>query len=156
MDRKDAYIFAIENELKSSKLYKILEASFKDEALISTFHTLASFESVHFEKLVEAFRKEYPDCVLRYDHNVKPKIKIERDLSDPRQIFEYAIDREIAMADQYEEMAEGAKESELKAFFLELAGEERNHREMIEMEFNRLHGSAIWFDSSELNGLMEY
>jgi rubrerythrin len=156
MKRIEAYVLAIENEIKSTNLYNALKKSFKDESLKKTFHTLGAYEDIHREKLVSAFRREFPKEKLIYDKNVMPKINIKRDLSDPRHIFEYAIDREIAMADQYEDMAEDCTDEDIRAFFLALVAEEKQHQEMLEMELNRLHGTAIWFDSSELDGFMAF
>jgi len=156
MNRKEAYIMAIENEIKSKNLYTILAKSFKHEESIKTFHLLESLEKIHEEKLIEAFKKEFKISTTAFDTNMLPKIDIRRNLSDPKNILEYAMDRELAMADQYDDMASECQDEELKEFFLNLVKEEKNHKELLEMELDRIHGSAIWFDESELTGLMEY
>ena len=156
MNRKEAYIMAIENEIKSKNLYIILARSFRHEESIKTFHLLESLEKIHEEKLIEAFKKEFKISTTAFDTNMLPKIDIRRNLSDPNTILEYAMDRELAMADQYDYMASECQDAELKEFFLNLVKEEKNHKELLEMEMDRIHGSAIWFDESELTGLMEY
>lgn len=156
MNRKEAYILAIENEIKSKNLYIVLAKSFKNEESIKTFHLLESLEKIHEEKLIEAYKKEFKLSTVSFDTNMLPKIDIRRNLSDPKNILEYAMDRELAMADQYEYMASGCQDEELQEFFLTLVKEEKNHKELLETELDRIHGSLIWFDESELTGLMEY
>ena len=156
MNRKEAYILAIENEIKSKNLYIVLAKSFKNEESIKTFHLLESLEKIHEEKLIEAYKKEFKLSTVSFDTNMLPKIDIRRNLSDPKNILEYAMDRELAMADQYEYMASGCQDEELHEFFLTLVKEEKNHKELLETELDRIHGSLIWFDESELTGLMEY
>ncbi|MBW6515978.1 MAG: ferritin family protein [Candidatus Cloacimonetes bacterium] len=156
MNRKEAYIFAIENEIKSKNLYKILARSFKNEEIVKTFHLLESLEKIHEEKLIEALKKEFNISETAFDTNMPPKIDIRRNLSDPKNILEFAMDRELAMADQYEDMAAGCQDDELRSFFLKLVKEEKDHKELLETEMDRIHGTAIWFDESELTGLMEY
>lgn len=156
MDRKEAYIYAMENEIKSANLYKVLANSFEDEELIKTFNSLASFESIHQDKIRDYFAKEFGEVPFTYNKSALPKIDIRHDLSDPKKILEYAIYREIAMADQYEFMADESKDEHIKTFFKTLVMEENDHKEMLEDELNRIQGLMIWFDPSELNGLMEY
>ncbi len=156
MNRKEAYTLAIENEIKSKNLYKVLSNCFADEESKKTFHLLESLEKIHEEKLIEAYKKEYDVTTVSFDTNMQPKIDIRRNLSDPKSILEYAMDRELAMADQYEYMAEGCKDDELKEFFLNLVKEEMYHKELLETEADRIQGTVTWFDESELSGLMEY
>ncbi len=156
MNRKEAYVLAIENEIKSKNLYMMLAKSFKNEESIETFHLLQSLEKIHEEKLIAAFKKEFNTSKTTFDTELLPKIDIRRDLSDPKTILEYAMDRELAMADQYEYMAEESVDGDLKEFFLKLVEEENNHKELLENELDRIQGTAIWFDPSELTGLMEY
>ncbi len=156
MTRKEAYIYAIENEIKSKNLYMLLAKSFKNEESVKIFHLLESLEKVHEEKLIEAYKKEFQKSSVFFDADLLPKIDIRRNISDPKTILEYAIDRELATADQYEDMAEDSQNEDLKEFFLSLVEEEKNHKEMLETELNRIPGTVMWFDESELNGLMEY
>ena len=156
MNRKEAYIFAIENEIKSKNLYIILAKSVNNEESKKTFHLLQSLEKIHEEKLIEAYKKEFNISTTTFDTNMSPKIDVRRNLSDPKAILEYAIDRELAMADQYDYMAAECKDDELRNFFLNLVKEEQDHKELLATELDRIHGSMIWFDESELTGLMEY
>ena len=156
MNRKEAYVLAIENEIKSKNLYIILAKSCKNEESVKTFHLLESLEKIHEEKLIEAYKKEFNISTTAFDTNMLPKIDIRRNLSDPKSILEYAMDRELAMADQYEYMASECQDAELRDFFLKLEKEEKEHKELLETEMDRIHGTAIWFDQSELTGLMEY
>jgi len=156
MTRKEAYVFAIENEIKAANLYRMLEKSFNDEDLGKTFNHLASLEDIHKEKLIKAFEKEFAGEKLTYKENVLPVIHNKRDLNDPVRILEYAVDRENATSDQYESMAKESDDDEIKSFFHGLAREEKEHKELLETEINRIQGTMIWFDSSELNGLVEH
>jgi len=155
MERREAYKIALENEIKSINLYKILSKSFNDQDIIDTFNSLASLELIHKEKLIQACKKEFGHIPFNYNDNDVPKIDIRRNLSDAKSILEYAIDREIAMADQYKIMAEESEDEMNKKFFLDLVQEEIDHKDLLETELNRIQGSMIWFDDSELNGLME-
>lgn len=156
MDRKEAYIVAIENEIKSKNLYKLLAKSCNDVESVKSFHLLESMEKIHEEKLIEAYKKEFNLSTVSFDTDLLPKIYVRRNLSDPKAILEYAMDREIAMADQYNYMSEDSKDDDLKEFFMNLVKEEQDHKELLETELDRIQGTVIWFDESELTGLMEY
>jgi len=155
MNRQDAYVYAVENEIKSVNLYTVLAKTFSDEDLIKTFNHLASLETIHKDKLIKTYKREFDNQPLIYDEDAMPRINVKRDLTDPANIIEYAIDREITMADQYEFMSKESDKDEIKSFFSSLAEEEKNHRDLLETELNRIQGLMVWFDNSELNGLME-
>ncbi|MCB5230784.1 MAG: ferritin family protein [Candidatus Cloacimonas sp.] len=156
MDRKEAYIFAIESEIKSKNLYALLANSCLNEEAKKTFYLLEKMEGIHEEKLIEAYKKEFNLKSVSFDSTMMPKVDIRRNLSDPKAVLDYAVDRELSMADQYEYMAEQSEDPEMKKFFESLYREELDHKELLETELDRIHGTAIWFDESELNGLMEY
>jgi rubrerythrin len=156
MEKKEAYIFAIENEIKSKNFYAMLARSCKNEESKKTFYMLEKLEAIHEEKLIDAYKKECQVSSPVFDREMMPKIDIRRNLSEPKAVLEYAIDRELSMADQYAYMSETAEDQDMKKFFDSLYKEELDHKELLENELDRIHGIAIWFDESELNGLMEY
>ncbi len=155
MDRKEAYIIAVENEIRAINLYSILAKSFNDKDLVRVFKSLSQLEKGHQEKIEESFRKEFGDTSFDYDGNALPRFEVKDDLSGPRQVIRYAISKEESMKENYTNMASASDNEDIKAFFKYLAEEEQNHKELLEAELNRIEGSMVWFDPSELNGMME-
>ncbi len=156
MDKKEAaYKFAIENEIKSKNLYALLAKTCKDSEAKKTFHLLESIEKIHEEKLIKAFKQEFKTTELDIEPNLLPAFTLKKKITDPKSIIEYAIDAEISMADIYHEMAVNEEDSELIQLFRSLEKEEKEHKDLLETEMNRIQGTMVWFDDSELNGLME-
>lgn len=156
MNRKEAYIIAVENEIRAINLYSILAKSFQDEDLVGVFKSLSQLEKGHQEKIEESYRKEFGDTPFDYNKEALPRFEVKDDLSDPRQVLRYAITKEEDMKENYQKMAAESQQDEIKSFFHDLAAEEQNHKELLEAELNRIEGTMVWFDASELNGLMEY
>lgn len=155
MTRKEALLFAIENEVKSQNLYRALANAFKDEQSQAMFKNLVPIEKVHEEKLVSLYKEENPDEELNINYALIPTPVEGESLDDPQGALEFAIKREHIAREGYLTFAQNAEDGELKELFEELAAEEANHAELLNDEINRIHGSMIWFDASELDGFME-
>lgn len=155
MTRKEALIFAIENEVKSQNLYRALANAFKDEQSRAMFSNLIPIEKVHEEKLAELYKEENPEEKLIIDYTLIPTPVEGESLDDPQGALEFAIKREHIARDGYLAFARNADDGAMKNLFEELAAEEAKHAELLNDEINRIHGSMIWFDPSELDGFME-
>lgn len=68
--------------------------------------------------------------------------------SELLQILESAIQREIMAAKLYEENAARTDNAQAKALLLELAAEERRHRELLQKQYEELAGHAIYEDKA--------
>jgi rubrerythrin len=155
MTRKEALLFAIENEVKSQNLYRALANAFKDEQSRAMFQNLVPLEKVHEEKLIALYKAENPDEALNINYALIPTPVDGESLDDPQGALKFAIKREHIAREGYLTFAQNAEDGELKQLFEELAAEEANHAELLNDEINRIHGSMIWFDPSELDGFME-
>ncbi|MCD6181567.1 MAG: ferritin family protein [Candidatus Cloacimonetes bacterium] len=153
--RKEALLFAIENEVKSQNLYRALANAFKDTHAVEMFTRLVPMEKAHEEKLIALYRHENPEDELTINYALIPILTEGEHLDDPEGALEFAIKRENIAEAGYLNFAKTTDDAELKKLFMELAAEEKNHAELLQDEINRIHGSMIWFDASELDGFME-
>lgn len=153
--RKEAYLIAIQYEIKSQMLYLALSKSFKQETASHTFLNLIPLEEIHEQKLRAAYLKEFQGEVINVD-----KSKIVGDvpvnvINDPKSILEFAITREELAHDAYIRLASGCPTPETKELFEQFAEEESNHKIILQTEIQRIQGMISWYDPSELNGLVE-
>lgn len=156
MNKKDAYIQAIENEIRSQNLYKFMAQHCKDTEK-NLFLNLVSMEKIHEDKMRALFAKEYPNETLELSAELLPKTKANiESMRDPKAVFDFAIEREKLAQDAYKALAEQCQDDQMKQLFLEMSEEESKHAELLFTEIEKLVNSMIWFDESELNGLMEY
>jgi rubrerythrin len=119
------------------------------------FRNLVPIEKVHEEKLIALYRQENPDEKLIIDYALIPTPVDGESLDDPQGALEFAIKRENIAREGYRTFAANAEDGEMKQLFEELAAEEAKHAELLNDEINRIHGSMLWFDPSELDGFME-
>lgn len=156
MNKKDAYIQAIENEIRSQNLYKFMAQHCKDTEK-NLFLNLVPMEKIHEDKMRALFAKEYPNETLELSAELLPKTKANiESMRDPKAVFDFAIEREKLAQDAYKTLAEQCQDDQMKQLFLEMSEEESKHAELLFTEIEKLVNSMIWFDESELNGLMEY
>ncbi len=153
---KDAYIFAIINEVKSQNLYKILSIAAKESASKQTFEELSLLEKVHEEKVTRLFKEQFPAETLEIDRSVLPRLKRNQEIVDPREALLFAVGREEMASSGYEELMEKSENPEIKELFGNLAKEEQYHKEVLETEILKISGELLWFDENELSGLFEY
>jgi rubrerythrin len=154
MNRKEAYQMAIQNEILSQNLYEALAKGFKNPDSSSLFIELITLENIHEDKLRIAFHQEFPLGEICIDADLLPFLKIG-DIKEPHQILEFAIAREQAAHDAYQDLAENTADADLQKMLRQLAAEEEGHKELLLTEMQRIQGAVIWYDPSELNGLVE-
>lgn len=156
MNKKEAYIQAIENEIRSQNLYKFMAQHCKDTEK-NLFLNLVPLEKIHEEKMRSLFSKEFPNETLELSAELLPKTKANiENMRDPKAVFDFAIEREKLAQDAYKMLAEQCQDDQMRQLFLEMAEEEAKHADLLFSEIEKLVNSMIWFDESELNGLMEY
>jgi rubrerythrin len=154
-DRKQTIILAIQAEVMSQNLYKMLAASFaKRPEVSSVFTSLVPMERIHEEKLTALFEKEFPGVPLELVQKLFNK-GTAFDIGDPQKVLEFAINREEIAFDLYRKMAAETTDPEVVKLLNTLASEEENHKIILQTEILRLDNLMIWFDPSELNGLVE-
>lgn len=157
MDSKsDIYQLVIQEEIKAQNLYTALAKALDNEDSKQIFTNLIQIEKIHEDKITELFRAEFPKLKLEIDRNLKPEIKNTDNLVTPESALNFAIKKEEEAEEIYLELALKVETVELKKLFKKFASDERNHKELLEDEILRLGGLLIWFDASELNGMMEY
>ncbi len=153
--RKEAYILAIQNEIRSQELYKALAKSFKEENAKKAFHSLIPLEEIHEEKLIIAYKIEFPGQALNIIRDEVPG-DIPADLiSDPKSILEFALSREDLAHDGFMYLALSCNDMEIRTLFEKFAKEEYDHKIILQTEIERIQGLISWYDPSELNGLVE-
>jgi rubrerythrin len=153
--RKDILIEAIESEVETQNLYAMLAKAFNKAPSKQTFINLIPLENMHEQKIRQQFGKEFPDEKLTISPDKLPKLAIEERLEEPDQALKFAIAQEERAYYRYKHLAENSDDEDTKKLLLNLAEEESNHKDLLQDELNQLHGTMIWFDSSELNGLFE-
>jgi rubrerythrin len=154
MDRKETFRIAIQAEIMSQNLYKSLAKSFTKPEASTVFQQLIPYEEMHEAKLRELFSQEYPGEKLVLDMEQMPDFK-QFKVVEPKQILDFAIEREELAHDIYTQMAADSKDEATKKLLLGFAAEEENHKTILFTEVQRLQGMIKWFDPSELNGFME-
>lgn len=154
MDRKEIFHIAIQAEIMSQNLYKSLAKSFSKPEASTVFTQLIPYEEMHEAKLRELFSQEYPGAKLELDLEQMPDFK-QFKVVEPKQILDFAIEREELAHNIYTEMAADTKDEATKQLLLSFAEEEENHKTILLTEIQRLQGMIEWFDPSELNGFME-
>lgn len=154
MDRKEAYHIAIRAEIRSQILYRALSNSFRNADTKSVFKGLINMEEGHEIKVRDAFQKEFPGEEIKVEGNFDSKSP-DLDHKDPQSVLEYAISREEVAQENYIRLAQNSKDYSLKEMFLHFAAEENGHITLLLALIDQLNGAQIWYDPSELDGLME-
>jgi len=152
----DAYRVAIINEIKSQNLYAMLAIASEDKESKMIFENLEKFEKIHEEKISKIFFEKFPGEELKLDYSALPKLKSQIESKNQKQIYEFAIKKEVDANEAYLKLSELSEEQELKDFFAELAAEENKHVEILENEILRLQGSLVWFNETDLEKLLDY
>ncbi len=157
MDKiKNAYLYAIQNEIKTKNLYKLLQKAFLKAQVGHVFLELIELEKIHEQKLTEQFKKIFPGEKPDVDPKAIFTFHSDVDLRDADDVLQFAMDMEQHAHDKYEQLAAETNNDETKELFSFLADEESNHKDLLQDEIERIHGAMTWFDPSELNGLQEY
>ena len=154
MNRKEAFIMAIEAEIRAQKLYSALAKAFKNTDTATVFDGLVLMERDHEDYMRKLFAKEFPT----QEPSVKPQAEHELKgvkLTEPMEVLEFAMSREDLARSAYLSMAETSANPEVKKTLLLFADQEEEHKEVILAEMQKLQGATSWYDPSELNGLME-
>ena len=155
MNRKQTYHVVIEAEIRSQLLYKSMAKSFRNPETSAIFQELMVLEKNHEEKMRAAYAKEFPGEKVGQLSPSIPQIK-DIEMTDPIAVLEFAIGREDMAAEIYRNMAAETEDAEIKALLITFADEEEQHKEVILTEMQRVQGAVIWFDPSELDGLLEH
>lgn len=156
LSRREAIQFAIQNEIKSQNLYKMMAAAFRKSDSGETFKNLQPLEKIHEEKLTELYHKEFPYNNLQIDRNLLPKVETNEQLNEPRAAILFAQQREDNAKEGYLELARTSADPKVKELFENLAAEEEDHHQLLQNILDQMEGTMMWYDESELDGLMEY
>lgn len=154
MTRQESYRIVIEAEIRSQNLYKALAKSFRNDETKAVFNELVLLEENHEHKVREAFAVEFP----REELHLMDELDLELsgvNLQEPQEVLDFAISREELAEGIYKKMAEQTLDPEIKDLLLQFAAEEEDHKTLLLTEIQRLHGALLWYDPSELTGLME-
>ncbi|MCK9331504.1 MAG: ferritin family protein [Candidatus Cloacimonetes bacterium] len=155
MTRQEALIMAIENEIKAQNFYKFMGNHCENKSC-NLFFNLVPLEKIHEEKLRNIFIEEFPDTEILIKSDIMPTFNFEdKDFRDPKVIYELGIQKEKEAQQLYLSLSEKSTDKKVKEIFTLLAEEEAKHSELLSVEIERLTNTMIWFDESELNGLME-
>ncbi len=139
--------------MKAQKLYSFLSENCENKHS-NIFINLIAMEKIHEVKMRELYTLEFPEEDLQIE--IKPINKQKtKNFSDPKQIFDFAMERENSAQQAYLDLAQQADDIELKNLFFKFSEEEKNHSELIYAEIERLTNTMVWFDESELNGFMD-
>ncbi|MDY0152031.1 MAG: ferritin family protein [Candidatus Cloacimonas sp.] len=154
MTRQEGYRIVIEAEIRSQNLYKALAKSFRNAETTNVFNELVVLEENHETKVRAAFSREFPHQELFIADDLSMQLS-GIDLSDPKEVLQFAIYREEVAEDIYQKMAAESLDPEIKDMMLQFAAEELDHKTLLLAEIQRIQGAMTWFDSSELTGFME-
>lgn len=154
MSIQDNYRMVIAAEIRAQKMYAALARSFSNPETKNMYTELVLLEQNHETKMRAAFARLFPSEELIIPEETISELK-GIDLSDPQKVLEFAISREELAEGIYTSMAETCTEAELKKQLMQFAKEEDEHKTLLLAEIQRLQGAQVWFDPSELTGLME-
>jgi rubrerythrin len=134
----------------------MMAAAFRKSDSGETFKNLQPLEKIHEEKLTELYHKEFPYNNLQIDRNLLPKVETNEQLNEPRAAILFAQQREDNAKEGYLELARTSADSKVKELFENLAAEEEDHHQLLQNILDQMEGTMMWYDESELDGLMEY
>jgi len=155
MSLQDSYKMVISAEIHAQKLYEALGRSFGKPETKAVFTELMMLEKTHETKVREIYTKLFPQEELKLQ--AVEAIELQGlDLSDPKAVLEFAVQREELAEKFYRKIAERTNNPDIRQMLLQYANEEENHKTVLLTEIQRLQGAMEWFDASELSGLMEY
>jgi rubrerythrin len=155
-DKKTIYQMVIQEEIKAQNLYRGLSKAMGKTDSNDVFAKLIKIEELHEETIRRLFKEDYPAEKLQVDKNLRPEFETKDNLKNPQAALQFAIAKEEHAADIYQDLAAQSTAAEHRELFLKFAEDEKNHKELLLDEISRLSGSMMWYDESELNGLMEY
>lgn len=154
MDKHELYRVALQAELRSQELYRVLSRGYRQPETSAFFRELVRLEQIHEDKLRRAFAQEFPGQHLEADVKLGQEIK-GLDLSDPQALLEFALSREELAQSHYLNFAAAADDPGIRDLLLRFAAEEEGHKTLLLQEMHRIQGALKWYDPSELTGLME-
>ncbi|MBN2014747.1 MAG: ferritin family protein [Candidatus Altiarchaeota archaeon] len=122
------------------------------------FRYLAGEELIHYDKIVEIYKKRSNRGYCEYRNRIKKMKKADRIFekhvpggnldkrSDALDALNIAIRVEDNSIKLYHELAEKAEKPDLRRFFKELLGEEEKHRSLLETEIEFLTETGSFKD----------
>lgn len=154
MNTKEAWLLVIKNEMKAQKLYAFL-AEKCPHAHANIFQNLIPMEKFHEQKMRELFLKQFPgeEIIIEFKNTNK---HLDEDFSDPKNVYDFAINRENKAYEAYVNLANEALDPELKKLLLQFSEEEKNHADLLFGEIEKLSQTMVWYDESELSGFMDF
>lgn len=155
MTIQESYKVVITAEIRAQKMYAALAKSFGNSETSSVFTELVMLEKNHEDKVRKLYAEMFPGQTLDLGEIKENELK-SVNLSDPKEVLEFAITREELAHNNYSSLAEQATDPAAKELLLQFAQEESKHKNLLLTEIQRLQGALSWFDPSELNGLMEH
>jgi rubrerythrin len=136
--KEELFVSAIKSEVESREVYSKLAERVKNAFLKDRLRFLASEEEKHRIFLEGAFNKEFPDKELILPEKTPvplPEIKISDEMAPLSEVFESAMDAELASQEFYSSFAAGFPEDTDMRKTLELfAVMEMGHYRILEIE----------------------
>ena len=139
----DLMDIAIQEEIRSQKLYLDAKAKTTDKQICDFFSSLAKQEKTHEKVLKSVKEMEIFDGSITIDAEVLKRTELSHSITDESliqdqtldEIFQIALKREKKAYTLYDEMAESSRNEEVKLLFNNLANEERIHHKNIEKTY---------------------
>jgi rubrerythrin len=154
MTRKEVLLLALGNEIMAARFYQKLADSSRNSEMRSVFERLARFEHMHEEKIKNIYLNEFPEMTVM-NFKDREEFRGRTHFEDPADVLHYSMEVEENMQESYLKLADMYTGEEHEKTFKTLAAEEAYHEEVLRGELQKLQGIYVWFDMSELNGMME-
>ncbi|MBU0507201.1 MAG: ferritin family protein [bacterium] len=158
------YVYAMKMEKEGENYYRELEAKVKNPGLKKILNFLANQEVKHYNVLAE-MSKENPtptmaeEALLNDVKTVFSGFKENTDVADFETdevaFYEKARDLEKAAFDFYTQKAEQTMIDTHKEIFLRIAGEEKQHIDIMEALIDFTASPEKWIEDAEWNNIGE-
>jgi rubrerythrin len=159
----DIFEFAVEMERDGEKLYRSLAAKSPDKGIQVIFNGLADDEVKHARIIRELQKNVSPKMakttILRDAKSVFAGMAVTKGFQaaggDQLALYKMALDLEKKSREFYQAQADAAQ-TDSKAIFTQLAGEESQHMFLLENMIEFISRSTTWLENAEFTHLDEY
>ncbi len=147
LELNDAICLAWAMEEGLQRFYRLLEEEAAGQTEKTLFHKLASFENVHKKRLLDRYQAihgrgsrppEEQPVVMEGGRRIGAYLKRAKALlHTPADIFDLAMSLEAQALDLYTRMAAASDDAASRAFFNQMADEEKDHLAFLASELDR-------------------
>ena len=150
MDRKDALLVAIRNEIKAKEVYEKIALMVANFVLKEKCQFLANEEEKHRSKLEALFKRLFLNDEISEPAIAKnrPDLTLDDDAAVP-ELLASAMEAELESEKFYNELAASSEDEPTKEFFEYLAKVEKSHYYLVKAEYEIAKDDEAYYTTSD-------